>query len=184
MREAVLVIDMLNDFVNGKLKCDRAQPIIPKIAKLNQAARQNGVEVIYLNDAHLRPDSELKKWGEHAIKGTPGAKVIEELKPKKTDYALEKRTYSGFFETGLEPLLKDLKVEQVYITGLHTHMCARHTAADAFFRGYKIVAVEDGLQAFTEKDHKEGLEYLQNVYNAKVMKVDDIVKDWRNEKKV
>lgn len=183
MKEAVLVIDMLNDFVTGKLKCERAQPIIPNIARLNKVARQNNVDVIYLNDAHLASDFELTKWGPHAMKGTLGAQVIDELKPKKTDYVLEKRTYSGFFETGLDPLLRNLKVEKVYLTGLHTHMCARHTAADAFFRGYKIVAVEDGLQAFTEKDHRDGLEYFQN-YNAQVKKVDDIVKEWKGQVKV
>jgi nicotinamidase-related amidase len=178
MKEAVLVIDMLNDFVNGKLKCDRAQPIIPNIKRLNEAARQNGKDVIYVNDAHLPTDYELTLWGPHAMKGTPGAQVIEELEPKKTDYVIEKRTYSGFFETGLDSLLRDLNVEKVYLTGLHTHMCARHTAADAFFRKYKIVAVEDGLQAFTEKDHKDGLEYFPN-YKAEVKTVDEIIKGWK-----
>ena len=37
---------MLNDFVDGKLKCERAQLIIPNIKKLNSAARKNKVKVI------------------------------------------------------------------------------------------------------------------------------------------
>jgi len=184
MKEAVLVIDMLKDFIEkgGKLKCDRAQLIITNINKLNSAARKNNVNVIYLNDAHYKTDPELKIWGSHALKGTWGAEVIDELKPKKRDYVIEKRTYSGFLETGLDPLLRSLKVEKVYLTGLHTNICARHTAADAFFRDYKIVAVEDGLQALDEKSHKDGLEYFKFVYKTDVKKVAEIIKDWGVEK--
>lgn len=182
MREAVLVIDMLKDFVDGKLKCERAQLIIPNIKKLNSAARKNKVGVIYVNDAHNRSDFENKRWGIHALKGTKGAEIIEELKPRKRDYVIEKTTYSGFFETGLDPLLRSLKVERVYLTGLHTNVCARHTSADAFFRGYDVIAVEDGLQAFTEKDHIEGLEYLKFAYAAQVKKTEEIIKDWEGRK--
>ena len=178
MNEAILVIDMLNDFVNGKLKCERAQPIIPNIKKLNSAARKNKVNIIYVNDAHYKSDYENKRWGHHALKGTREAEVIEELKPKKGEYVIEKRTYSGFFETGLDPLLRSLNVDTVYLTGLHTNICARHTAADAFFRGYNIIAVEDGLQAFSEKDHREGLDYLKDKYAAQVRKTKEIIKGW------
>ena len=64
--------------------------------------------MIYSSDAHLTVDFELKKWGGHALRGTQGAEVIPELKPAESDYVLEKRTYSGFFETGLDPLLRKL----------------------------------------------------------------------------
>jgi len=178
MKKAVLVIDMLNDFVNGKLKCERAQLIIPNIEKLSSVARKSGVNVIYLNDAHYESDFENKRWGAHALKETRGSEVIEELRPKKGDYVVEKRTYSGFFETGLDTLLKSLNVKTIYLAGLHTNVCARHTAADAFFRGYEIVAVKDGLQAFSEKDHKDGLEYLKFAYNAQIKKTDEIIKKW------
>jgi nicotinamidase-related amidase len=53
-RMAVLVLDMLNDFVTGDLKTDRAAGIIKPIQSLVEAARAHGVPVIYSNDAHLR----------------------------------------------------------------------------------------------------------------------------------
>jgi nicotinamidase-related amidase len=56
-------------------------------------------------------------------------------------------------------------------------MCVRHTAAGAFFRGYDIIIAEDGVEAFTEKDHLEGLEYLKYVYNAEVVEIRDIIKN-------
>lgn len=178
MRFAVLVIDMLNDFVKGELRCERAEKIIPKIKKLIEAARERGIPVIYSNDAHLPIDHEFKVWGPHALKGTKGAKVIPELSPADSDFVLEKRTYSGFFETGLDPLLRDLGVDTVIITGLHTNICDRHTAADAFFRGYKVVVASDGVEAFSQKDHEEGLEYMKMAYMAEVKTVEEIIKDF------
>ncbi len=38
-RYAVLVVDMLNDFVYGKIKCDRAVPMIPRSGELIDSAR-------------------------------------------------------------------------------------------------------------------------------------------------
>src|SRR3990170_7795303 len=148
---AVIIVDMLNDFVTGKLEVDRAKHIIPNIKRLIEAARKNAVPVIYSNDAHYPQDVEVtRKWGKHAIKGTKGAEVIPELKPDKKDYVVEKRTYSGFYETGLDPLLRSLYggegVKTVVLCGLHTHICVRHTAADAFFRGYGIIVTSDGVQ--------------------------------------
>ena len=65
--EAVIVIDMLKDFVHGKLKCERALRIIPNLRKLIESARSFGIPVIYVGDAHLPEDFELKLWGEHAL---------------------------------------------------------------------------------------------------------------------
>jgi nicotinamidase-related amidase len=181
---AIVVIDMLNDFVTGKLEVKRTKYIIPNLKRLVEAARANGVPVVYSNDAHYPQDVEVtRKWGNHAIRDTEGAQVIPELEPTKEDYLVEKRTYSGFYETGLDPLLRSLYkgegAKTVILGGLHTHMCVRHTAADAFFRGYCIIVAKDGVEAFTQKAHEEGLKYLENVYNAKIMTVDEIIKEFK-----
>ena len=182
--KAVVIVDLLNDFVTGKIAAERATRIIPSLKRLVEAARKNNVTVVYSNDAHYPQDVEVtRKWGNHAIKGTEGALVIPELEPAKEDYVIEKRTYSGFYETGLDPLLRSLYkgegAKTVILGGLHTHMCVRHTAADAFFRGYHIIVAKDGVEAFTLKDHEEGLKYLENVYNAKIMLVDEIIKEFK-----
>jgi nicotinamidase-related amidase len=57
-------------------------------------------------------------------------------------------------------------------------MCVRHTAADAFFRGYKIIVAQDGVEAFTKEDHEQGLAYLKNVYSAKILTADKIIKEF------
>ena len=62
---AVLVVDMLNDFVTGALTCDRAKAIVPATAKLLEAARKAGKPVIFCNDAHLAGiDNENRLVGE------------------------------------------------------------------------------------------------------------------------
>ncbi len=179
--KVVIIIDVLNDFVTGELGCERARHIVPKLKKLVEAARKQGVAVVYSNDAHYPQDVEVvEKWGKHAIKGTRGAEVIPQLKPTAKDYIVDKRTYSGFYETGLDPLLRSLYhgegVKTVILGGLHTNICVRHTAADAFFRGYKIIIAKDGVEAFTKEDHEQGLKYLGYVYNAKIMTVNEIIK--------
>ena len=181
--KAVIVLDMLNDFVTGSLKCERVLHIIPNLKKLITAAHRHKVPVVYSNDAHLPVDEEVvERWGKHAIKGTSGAQVIPELKPQKRDYVVEKRTYSGFHETGLDMLLRNLYrgegVKTVILTGLHTNICVRHTAADAFFRGYKIIVAKDGVEAFTPEDHEQGLKYLKNIYNARILTIDEIIKSF------
>jgi len=170
---------MLNDFVTGELKCERAPKIVPNIKKLLASARKKGIPVIYSNDAHLATDSELGKWGKHAMKGTKEAEVIPQLKPQEKDHVLEKRVYSGFFESGLDLLLRTLNVDTVILTGLHTNICVRHTAADAFFRGYKIKIPQDATDAFTEKAYTEGLQYLKEVYDAEITETDKIIQAWQ-----
>ncbi len=176
--QAVLIVDMVNDFVTGKLPCKRAERIIPHIGELADAAREANVPVIYSGDAHLPTDFELEVWGEHAMKGSKGAEIIPELSAKPGDYVLEKRTYDCFFETPLDTVLRAEDVDNLIITGLHTNICDRHTTAAAFFRGYKVTIPEDGVDAMDEEAHRSGLEYLKTVYGAGITKVNAITKKW------
>mgnify|MGYP000221107954 CR=1 FL=1 len=174
--KALIIVDMLNDFVTGKLACERAQRIIPNIRRLAEAARARGDLVIYSNDAHLpEGDAEFRIWGPHAIAGTPGAQVIPELAPQPGDFTVPKRRYSGFYATDLNLLLQEHGVKHVILTGLHTNICIRHTCNDAFLNGYEVFVPEDGVEAFTEKDHVEGLEYLKRVYGAHLTTTDELL---------
>ena len=176
-KRAILVVDMLNDFVTGALKCDRGLAIVPKTAELLRGAREKGMPVIFCNDAHLKGiDHELKLWGDHAIAGTEGAEVIPELELCEKDYVVPKRRYSGFFHTDLDLLLKELGVDTVILTGLHAHMCVRHTAADAYQLGYGIVVAKDATDSFTEEDYLYGIKYLKEVFGAEITDVDSLVK--------
>jgi nicotinamidase-related amidase len=178
-RYAVLVNDMLNDFIHGSLRSERASFIIPQIRLLLNIAKKNKIPVFYCNDEHLANDPELKLWGYHAMKGTDGAKVIKELEPSFDDHIIPKRTYGSFDGTDLEALLKSTYnrkgANTLVITGIHTHICVKHTVYGAFIRGYKIIIPKDGVNAFTEKDHRRGLEYIRNNYGASIKKTLDVI---------
>ena len=70
-------------------------------------------------------------------------------------------------------------VKTVILGGFHTNICVRHTTADAFFRRYKIIITNDGVEAFTKKDQEQGLKYLEYAYSAKIMTVDEIIKEFK-----
>lgn len=167
---------MLNDFVTGALACDRGKAIVPATAQLLEAARKKNVPVIFCNDAHIKGiDRELKLWGDHAIAGTKGAEVIPELGLCEQDYVVPKRRYSGFFQTSLDILLKELGVQTVIMTGLHAHMCVRHTSADAYCLGYNVIVAKEATDSFTEEDYLNGLAYLKTCYGADAYSNEELI---------
>ena len=171
---------MLYDFVYGKIKTDRALPIIPKSGDLADAARSAGIPVFYPNDSHTRRDFEIQRWGEHAMRGTKGAKVISALRPRKKDVEIPKTTYSSFHDTRLEKELKrahDGKgANTMILAGLHADCCVRHTCADAFFKGYETIVAEDAVNSFTELQYRTGLQYVKFWYLTDVLPTKKIVK--------
>lgn len=182
MSYAVLVVDMLHEFVHGRLRSPQAEKIVPNIKLIISEARQRGVPVIYLADAHLPVDAEFKIWGPHALKGSEEARIIDELRPQEKDIVIEKRWYSGFRGTGLDVLLRDLNVDTVIVTGIHTHICVLHTVADAFYYRFNIIVVKDAVAAFSDEDHKYALKYMEQVYGAKLLSTDEVVNILRKTK--
>lgn len=192
-KSAILVIDLANDFVfAGGVIADaggadyqaRAQAIVPTLKKLLDAARETGVAVVYATDAHTPADTELAKWPPHAMKGTWQAEIVPDIAPKPGDLVIDKTTYSPFVSTGIDAELRRRGITRLYITGLHTDCCARHTAGDAFQRGYDLVWVSDAMQAFTNEAHVQGLEYFKTWYAtdaaAQIKTADQVIEDWRH----
>ncbi len=176
MKLAIIVIDMLKEFVYGRLKSERAQKIVPNIKRLLEEARKKNIPIIYACDAHYaKIDYEFRRWGEHAIRGTPDAEVIDELKPTEKDFVVLKRRYDAFFETDLDMLLRELGVDTVVLTGIYAHICVLHTAAGAFFRGYKIIVISDCTEGMTKEDYEFGLKYMKDIYGAEVITLEDFL---------
>ncbi len=178
--KALLIVDMLVDFVKpyGKLYVPKAEEIIPKIRMLKDAFRGKGLPVIYTNDSHLpKVDAEFRVWKEHAVRGTPGAQVVDELKPEEGDFVVHKRRYSAFFGTDLDVLLRELNVDEVVLTGVATNVCVLHTAADAFFRGYKITVVSDGTMSVPAEEQERWLEYMRTVYGARIVTASELASE-------
>jgi nicotinamidase-related amidase len=171
---ALIIVDMLKDFVDGELANPRAQRIIEPLQRLLAHAREQGWVVVFSNDAHRPGDPELKVWGEHAMEGTPGAAVVEELEPQKDELVSPKRTYGAFDETGLADLLRERNVDEVVITGQHTHICVRHSSYGALRYGFDVIVPRDAVCAFEGVDEDDALEYLKMAYHAEITTVDEL----------
>ena len=180
-RYAVLVVDMVEDFIRGVLKCARMVPKIPNVAAFLDASRAKGVPVVYCNDSHKPSDFELNRWKPHAMRGTKGAQVIRELAPRKADFVVLKSSYSSFHETELDDVLRSLYggrgANTLVIAGVTTDCCVRHTAADAFFRRYEVEVLEDGVEAFSEVQHRVGLQYIRYWYLCGVSSSKQLLKE-------
>jgi len=92
------------------------------------------------------------------------------------DYHLYKRRYSAFYATGLDELLRELKIEAVILTGVLTNICIQHTAADAYYRGYKVIVPEDCVDALTNKEQADSLAFMKRMYGAEVTDSDKLIK--------
>jgi nicotinamidase-related amidase len=174
MKEALLVIDMLNDFVlrGAPLEVPETRSIIPIIKQEVNKAHAAGNPVIYICDSHTVDDKEFSKfgWPAHAVKGTRGAEVIDELKPADSDVVILKSTYSGFYGTDLEKTLRRLNVDSLRLTGDVTNICILFTAADAVLRDYKVTVVEDGVAGLAREDHEAALRIMKNVMAVQIIR--------------
>lgn len=165
MKKALLIIDMLKDFVydNAPLRVPKAKEIIPNIQKEIERARREGIPVIYVCDSHKPDDPEFKVWPPHAIEGTEGAEVIDELKPQKDDILVCKSTYSGFYKTELEEILKREGVDTLIITGVLTNICVLYTAVDGLMRGYEVIIPDGCVIGVNDEDHRFALRQIREV---------------------
>jgi len=172
---ALIIVDMLNDFVDGKLANPKAQAIIGPLQRLLAHARDEGWVVVFSNDAHQADDPELRVWGEHAMAGTREADVIAQLASREGEIVSPKRVYGAFDFTGLDERLKQRGVDEVVITGQHTHICVRHSSYGALIRGYTITIPRDAVCGFEGVDEGEALAYLEMAYGTTITTVDELV---------
>lgn len=175
MDRAILVIDMINEFVYGKFGGERAQSVIPCIKELLSYARENSIPVAFLMDAHEEGDTELEVWGEHAMKGTEDSQIICDLIPNPVDHILEKSRYSSFHDTGLEDLLKDLGVKELIFVGVTTDICVRHSAADAFFHGFKVIIPRGCVNTISDELQERALKEMADLYKAKIVDLEQVI---------
>jgi nicotinamidase-related amidase len=176
MTTGLLILDMLDDFITGKLANPAAEQIIAPVGALAQAARgRDDWLVVYGCDAHLAGDFELAVFGEHAMAGSQGAQVTEALTPLPGDIVVPKRFYSAFNQTDLDATCRVHRIDRLVVTGQHTDCCCRHTSFDAFARGIELVAVADATavyQPFAGDDYQgnqnRALQYLGTYYGAEI----------------
>ena len=143
------------------------QRVVAPISRVLEAARHRNIKVIYLKMG-FRPDlsdigpadapNRLKparmgygqpmrapdgSEGRILIRDTWNTEIVDELKPQPEDIVVYKTRYSGFYETGLDNILKTLNAKYLVVTGCTTSVCVESTVRDAMFRDYSCLLLED-----------------------------------------
>ncbi len=170
-KSALVIVDMQNDFcaAGGYLDYrgvdytpDRA-PIAP-LAKLVPRLRAEGIPVVWLNwgvredlldiypsllHAHTH-DGTGAGLGETIpggapilVKGSWGAAVVDGLDPQPTDIHVTKCRFSGFWNTPLDSILRNLGVNTLFFAGVNADQCVMTTLQDASFLGYDVLMLDD-----------------------------------------
>ena len=170
MADAVIVVDMLRSFMepgHPLYAGDKARGIIPSVLKLLERELARGSKIFYVCDNHEPDDAEFEMFPPHCIAGTPEAELIPEL-AKYPGEIVPKKRYSGFFNTGLEARLQELKPDKLIVCGVLTDICVLHTVADARNRDYPVEVPADGVASPDEKAHRFALEHIEKVLGAKL----------------
>jgi nicotinamidase-related amidase len=152
-RAALLVVDMQNDFVHGRMAVSGAAELAERLAPLVAAARSAGVPVVFVTQA-LRPNGadagslngfpEVRD-GLALREGDDGVRVAAELGAEPNDIYVVKRRFSAFHATDLDLLLRSSNIDQVIVCGVSAHICCDTTVRDAFQLGYEPLYVTDGV---------------------------------------
>jgi nicotinamidase-related amidase len=171
-RTAYVVIDMQNDFCapGGWLDhigvdiAPARRPIAP-LQRVLPRLRRARVPVIWVNWGN-RPDRlnlspsvlHVYKPSGHGVglgdplpangakvleKGSWAAAIVDELAPASDDIRVDKYRMSGFWDTPLDSILRNLGITTLLFGGVNLDQCVMCTLQDANFLGYDCILVED-----------------------------------------
>ncbi|MFI1728345.1 cysteine hydrolase family protein [Streptomyces acidicola] len=169
---AVIVVDMQTDFCHPDgwlasigVDITPARAPIPVLADLLPRLRAAGVPVIWLNwgnrpDRANLPPGVLHVYdpdgagvgigaplasgaGRVLEQGSPSAAVVAGLEPATEDLHVSKYRMSGFQDTELDSVLRNLRVDTLLFAGVNADQCVLATLMDAANLGYDVLLVED-----------------------------------------
>ena len=92
--------------------------------------------------------------------------MVERVRPVDGDYFVLKPKHSGFFQTPLESLLAQLRVQTLVVAGFATDICVLATAMDAAMRDFHLVVPQDATAAETEQAHDAAMTHFRRVLHA------------------
>ncbi len=158
-KEALIIVDMSNDFVadDGSLTAGKpAQEIVPYIIETaNEFLNRDQVVVIAM-DAHQENDPHFELWPAHNVVGTFGQQLYGDLMIWYQEHEANpnvmmqpKTNYNAFFNTNLAEKLRAFDVEKVHVVGVCTDICDFLTVAGADAEGFKTAIHKRGAATFT-----------------------------------
>ncbi len=183
---ALVVVDMLYDFIDGSLACQNAENAVKETLRYIdiQTKGQGGEDheildtfpILFVRDHHPADHSSFKEnggiWPTHCVAGTHGGDIHEELAPyaqeeltfdKGCDKSVEQ--YSGFegmnsAGQNLGEILELLDTSDVYVCGIATEYCVRNTCEDLLKAGFKVHLLSKCIAYVDKEGHLKALEEM------------------------
>jgi nicotinamidase-related amidase len=175
MKPAIIVVDMLKDNLkesprNPYLQEGRA--IFPNLQRLLKESRKRSFPIIFACDSFLEGDFIFKgRMKVHALRGTKGAEVVDDLKPEPTDIILPKRRFSAFFKTDLDQTLRLLGVDTTVVTGITTEVCVLMTVMDSLSHDFSAILLEDCSASRSKEFHETCLNLYRDFALYPLLKI-------------
>jgi nicotinamidase-related amidase len=138
MTKALLIIDIQNDyFAGGAMQLVGPDGAAHNAARILASFREQGLPVIHVQHQALSPTATF------FLPGTDGAKIHESVTPIDGETAITKNFPNAFRGTNLKDVLDGLKLEQLVVVGMMTHMCIDTSVRAANDFGFKVTLVGD-----------------------------------------
>lgn len=174
--EALLVIDVQNEYFTGKLPVTYPEGSFEKILKVMDAAKEKGIPIVVIQHSAPQPDAAVFR------KGSEEWALHREVKARDFDVLIEKTLPGSFTGTSLEEWLRGRGITALVIAGYMTQMCCDTTARQALHLGFQVKFLSDatGTLAFSNQAGSVAAEELhrailvtQEFRFAKVMSADE-----------
>ncbi len=157
-KKALIVVDVQNDFCpGGSLAVKHGDEVVAPLNKLMKEFIDRGDPVYKTRDWHPAITKHFAAyggtWPVHCVQETHGAEFHADLldDPRVTiiSKGIDQHAdgYSGFDGTNLAQLLREEDVEEVWVGGLATDYCVKHTVLDALREGFEVKALADAMRA-------------------------------------
>ena len=189
MKPAIIVVDMLKDNLKGSPRnpyYQEGKGIIPNLRRLLEEGRKRGFPIVFACDSFLEEDFIFRgRMKVHALRGTKGAEIVDDLRPEPTDIILPKRRFSAFFKTDLDQTLRTLSVDTIVVTGITVEVCVLMTAMDGLSHDFSVLLLED-CSASRSKDVHQGCLNLYRDFSLypllRIMTLDEFLKEASSKK--
>jgi ureidoacrylate peracid hydrolase len=175
-KTAVVLIEYQNDFTSegGSLHAAvkgvmESTNMIQNTLDLVEKARELGATIIhapitFTEDYHeLRPDPYGILKGvvdtKSFRKGSWGAEIVDELKPRVEDIVVEgKRGLDTFASTNLDFILRSRGIENIALGGFLTNCCVESTMRTGYEKGFNVVTLKDCTATVSEEEQRLAVE--------------------------
>lgn len=174
-KKALIVVDVQNDFCpGGSLAVADGTAVVLPLNKLMKEFLDRGEPVFKTRDWHPAKTHHFADYGGtwpiHCVQNTPGAEfhpdLIDDPRITIVSKGIDESAdgYSGFDGTDLAQILRDQDVEEVWVGGLATDYCVKHTVLDALSQGFAVKALADAMRPVNvnPNDGKQAIEEMRN----------------------